>query len=65
MKTMTETLKHAIRKSGESLYAIHRATGVDSSALGKFMAGKQSLRLDLADKLAEYFGIECRMKKGR
>lgn len=62
---MTDTLKRAIKASGQSNYAICKATGLDISAFGRFMAGKQSLRLDKADLLAEYFGIECRMKGKR
>jgi len=29
------------------------------------MQGKQSLRLDVADKLAAYFGLEVRQRKGK
>jgi hypothetical protein len=32
----------------------------------RFLRGEQSLRLDMADKLAAYFGLELRVKgKGR
>lgn len=55
--TMTSVLLATIRDSGESLYAIAKATGIDKSALGRFVAGKQSLRLDLADKLALYLDL--------
>ena len=57
---MTTVLLKAIRESGESLYAIARATGVDKVALGRFVARKQTLRLDRAEKLAYYFGLELR-----
>ena len=29
----------------------------------RFVAGKQSLRLDMADRLADYFGLELRKRK--
>jgi hypothetical protein len=63
MKTPTDMIKHEIRQSGMSLYAISKATGLDASALGKFMAGKQSLRLDLAERLLHFFKLEVRKER--
>lgn len=67
MTTMTETLKRTIRESGLSLYAIAAATGLKRPSLSRFMAGMQSLRLDMADRLAAYFELELRpaKRKGR
>jgi len=61
-KTMTELLKQALSET-ESLRGVERATGVKNPSLVRFLQGKQSLRLDLADKLAVFFGIECRQKR--
>ena len=58
-KTMTELLLEALAEA-ESLRGVERATGVKNPCLVRFLQGKQSLRLDLADKLADHFGIECR-----
>jgi transcriptional regulator with XRE-family HTH domain len=55
---MTAMLIKTIQRSGHSLYSIAKATGIDKSALGKFMSGKQSLRLDKADALAAYLGLK-------
>lgn len=60
---MTDVLLKALEESDESLYSIAKATGLDKAALGRFVAGKQSLRLDIADKLAAHFGLV--LKKGR
>lgn len=57
---MTETLRTAIRDSGESLYAIAAATGLQRPSLSRFMGKGQSLRLDMADRLAAHFGLELR-----
>ena len=57
---MTETIKQEVRASGESLGKISAATGLNKSALGRFMAGKQSLRLDMADRLALHLNLELR-----
>lgn len=56
---MTELLREAITEA-DSLLGIERATGVFRAALRNFREGRTSLRLDLADKLAAHFGIECR-----
>lgn len=57
---ITEALQQAVSNSGQSLYAICQATGLNEDSLSRFMRGQTSMRLDLADKLANYFGIECR-----
>jgi plasmid maintenance system antidote protein VapI len=64
--TMTEVLRRAIVASGKPLIALERETGVERMSISRFVAGKQSLRLDVADKLAAHFGLELRPKqKGR
>lgn len=61
--TITEVLKKAITDSGMSFRAIEQETGVLRQSLMKFMRGQQSLRLDMADKVAAYFGLELRPKR--
>lgn len=61
--TMTELLRQALLECDESYRAIERATGIKNPSLVRFARGDQSLRLDLADKLAEYFGIECERRE--
>ena len=63
--TMTEAIREAIAESELSFKALERETGVLRQSLMKFAAGKQTLRLDSADKLAEFFGIEVRRRKGK
>ena len=55
--TMTVVLLRTIKQSKQSLYSIAKASGVDKVALGRFVSGKQSLRLDRADKLARHFSL--------
>ncbi|MBI3735294.1 hypothetical protein HY256_02135 [Candidatus Sumerlaeota bacterium] len=61
--TLTELLRQAISEN-PSLRAIERETGVKRQSMMKFIAGEQSLRLDIADRLAEHFGIESKRCKG-
>lgn len=62
---MTELLKQAIAESGIPHLTIEKATGVKRASIMRFLRGEQSLRLDLADKLATYFGIESRWIRRR
>ena len=62
---MTHLLRRAIAESGISFKALSEATGLTRPSLMRFARGQQSLRLDLAEKLAAYFGIECRPPRRR
>lgn len=56
---MTKLLRKALHDA-VSLRAVARETGIQQASLVRFVNAEQSLRLDIADKLAAYFGIECR-----
>jgi len=62
-KPLTDALKRAIAKSGLTLYRIACNTGVQKPSLIRFMRGETSLRLDKADLLADYFGLEVVQKR--
>ena len=55
----------AIVDSGLPFLTLEQATGVKRQSLMKFMAGEQSMRLDIADKLAAHFGLELTKTKGK
>jgi transcriptional regulator with XRE-family HTH domain len=63
--TMTDVLKTAIERSGKTRYQIAQDTGVLQTSLSRFMRGETSLRLDKADVLAEYLGLELVSRKSR
>jgi plasmid maintenance system antidote protein VapI len=54
---ITDALRRAILDSGLPLLQIAEETGVERASLSRFVAEKRSLRLDMADKLAAYFGL--------
>ncbi len=56
-------LRAAIEESGLSNYAIAKRTGVSKSALSRFWLDG-TLRLESAEKLAVYFGLELVPKAG-
>ncbi len=61
-ETMTEAISDAIEESELSFKALERETGVLRQSLMRFAEGEQSLRLDIADKLAKFFDIEITRK---
>jgi plasmid maintenance system antidote protein VapI len=60
---ITDLLKDAIIESGIPYKALERETGVQRSSIQRFVDGRQSIRLDVADRLAAYFGLEL-IKRG-
>jgi len=55
--TATEALLQVIPESGLAFIELERRSGVKRQSIMKFVAGEQSLRLDLADKLMRVLGI--------
>jgi plasmid maintenance system antidote protein VapI len=55
--TLTAVLRTAIVESGISYKALSRDTGVARASIQRFVDGRQSIRLDMADRLAAYFGL--------
>lgn len=57
----TVALREAVRGSGLSLTEIEARSGVPRASLSRFLAEKRTLRLDVADRLATFFGLAvCR-----
>jgi len=63
--TMTTALRQALDDSELSFHELERQTEIKRQSLMKFARGEQSLRLDIADKLAAYFGLEVTKRKGK
>lgn len=63
--SLTDLLRQSVA-GYESLLALERESGVKRQSLRLFMLGRQSLRLDMAEKLMAHFGIEARrVRKGK
>ena len=58
--TLTDLLRRELPKMG-TLTSIEAACGVKRQALARFLRGQQSLRLDFADRLATFLGVEYRL----
>jgi plasmid maintenance system antidote protein VapI len=57
---ITDPLRRAIVESGITYKALWRETGVTRASIQRFVEGRNSLRLDIADRLAAYFGLSLR-----
>ena len=62
MPPISDLLRQTIAESGASYNALQRETGVTRASIMRFVRGDQSLRLDMADRLAKYFDLELRKK---
>jgi len=51
------------QQDGLTRYRIATDTGIGETSLMRFMRGETSLRLDRADVLAEYLGLELVKKR--
>jgi hypothetical protein len=58
-------LRRAIVESGIPFHQLQEQTGVERASISRFVAGKRSLRLDVADRLAAQLGLELRPKAKR
>jgi transcriptional regulator with XRE-family HTH domain len=56
--TLTNVLRAAMEQSGLTVYRIGKATGIDAANLRRFARGDMSIRLDKADRLAAYLGLQ-------
>jgi plasmid maintenance system antidote protein VapI len=67
MKTITEVLRGAVHATGLPLLQVAEAAGIERASLSRFMAGKRTLRLDMADRLSAYVNMELKpvARKGR
>lgn len=54
---MSDVLRQAIADSGMTYSELERATGVKRSSIMRFVRGDRSIRLDMADRLAEYLAL--------
>jgi plasmid maintenance system antidote protein VapI len=57
---LRRTITQAVESGRINYKALERETGVTRASIMRFVRGSQSLRLDMADRLAAYFGLFLR-----
>jgi transcriptional regulator with XRE-family HTH domain len=56
-KNIIDQLRRAMRDSGESEYAIAKASGVSQSVVNRFVSGERGISLETAARLCEYLNL--------
>ena len=54
---LSDQIRQAVEKCGETRYAISKATGIDQATLSRFISGKQGMPMKTLDLLADYLGL--------
>jgi plasmid maintenance system antidote protein VapI len=63
---LRQTIAQAIESGRTNYLTLERETGVARASIRRFVNGERTLRLDVADQLAAYFGLELSFKgKGK
>ena len=60
---VTDQLRGIIVGSGKTLGQITRDTGIDKSALSRFINGERGVSMEVLDRLGEYFGLRIVAEK--
>jgi len=60
---LSDQLRRIIAESGLSRYELARRSGVEQSALSRFVNGQRGLTTESLDRLAEALGLELTVKR--
>lgn len=63
MSEILERVRQLIEESGQSRYAIWKATGIPQQQLSRLMMGQSGLSLDSLERLLQHLGQEFRIQK--
>jgi plasmid maintenance system antidote protein VapI len=61
-KTLADSLRLAIRESGQSATALADKTGVPQPTITRFLAGAD-MKLETAGRIAKHLGLELKTRK--
>ncbi len=61
--TLSDVLRTAVEESGLTQYRIAKDTGIVPTSLMRFLRKETSLRLDKAEVLADYLGLELAKRR--
>jgi hypothetical protein len=54
---LSDQIRNAVATSGQTRYAISKATGISQATLSRFMAGERGLTMKALDVLADHLGL--------
>jgi len=55
---VSDRIREAVQTARVSRYRISRDTGIEESALSRFLSKERALSMKAIDALADYFGLE-------
>ena len=68
---LTKQLRQVVINCGQTQYALCKATGIDKTALNRFINGERGVSMKVMDTLGEYLGLrivadkpKSKVKKG-
>ncbi len=64
-ETLTDQLRRIIAESGKTLGQISRDTGIDKSALSRFLSGERGVSAAVLDMLGDYLGLRFTRRPNR
>jgi hypothetical protein len=62
---LTDQLRQAVADSGRTLGGLARDTGIDKSALSRFVNGERGLSMEALDTIGDYLDLEIKPRKRR
>ena len=65
MTDVYDQIKAAIEASGLTRYQIWKESGIAQSQLSRLMSGKQGMRVETLEQLADFLGLEIIVRKKR
>jgi transcriptional regulator with XRE-family HTH domain len=63
--TVSERIREAVETAEVTRYQIAQETGIEQSALTRFLSKERTLSMKAIDALAEYFGLELVRRKAK
>ncbi len=64
-QTLTDQLRRAVADSGRTLGELARDTGIDKSALSRFVNGERGLSMEGINAIGDYLGLRIVAEKPR
>jgi len=62
---LSDQVRQAVDESGQSRYAIGKATGIDAATLSRFMSGERGIPMKTLDVLADHLDLNIAIGTGR